>query len=313
MEGRLVNQTIIGVFKGGVSSEREVSLGSGKAAAEALAVNFPVEVFEVNAEAIPAGVDPKRHVIFSTLHGGFGENGGMQRALEQAGIAYAGCDSTASSLCIDKVATRDRVSAAAVRVAPGLAFAADQVPSVEQVISALGERVVLKPASEGSSVGLAFADGSEAIAKALAALAPGRWLAERRIVGRECTVGLLDGKAMGVVEIRPRTGRFDYESKYTKGLTEYLAPAPLDESLAAEAQRMSEVAFAACGCRDYARIDLMLSAEGEFYFLEVNTLPGLKETSLLPMSAACIGLSFPQLLQALVAPAVERFRRTHAA
>ena len=133
-------------------------------------------------------------------------------------------------------------------------------------------------------------------------------MAERRILGRELTVGLLRGRAMGVVEIAPKSGVFDYSSKYTKGLTEYFAPAPLPEEITAEVRRVAETAFAACGCRDYARIDFMLSPGGELYLLEINTLPGMKETSLLPMSARCVGLDFNALCRELVAPALDRHR-----
>ncbi len=112
---------------------------------------------------------------------------------------------------------------------------------------------------------------------------------------------------MGVVEITPKSGVFDYASKYTKGMSAYTAPAPLPAELTAEVQRTAETAFAACGCRDYARIDFMLAPEGELYLLEINTLPGMKETSLLPMSARCVGLDFNALCRELVAPALERF------
>jgi D-alanine-D-alanine ligase len=116
---------------------------------------------------------------------------------------------------------------------------------------------------------------------------------------------------MGVVEIVPKSGVFDYTSKYTKGLTEYFAPAQISEELAAAARTAAETAFAACGCRDYARVDFILSQDGELYLLEINTLPGMKETSLLPMSARCVGLDFVALCRELVAPAVERFALAH--
>jgi len=113
---------------------------------------------------------------------------------------------------------------------------------------------------------------------------------------------------MGIVEVVPKSGVYDYSSKYTKGLTEYLAPAKLSNETAALVRTTAETAFASCGCRDYARIDFMLSEEGELYLLEINTLPGMKDTSLLPMSARCVGLDFVALCRELVAPAVERFR-----
>lgn len=298
---------IIAVLCGGTSAEREVSLGSGRAAAQALACSHPVRWCAVDADAVPAGLEPGRHVVFSTLHGVFGEDGGMQRALDAAGFSYAGCDARGSALCFDKWRTRLTAAAAGVRVAPGRNFTAQTKPAAAALAAELGEQVVLKPNGEGSSVGLQIVTSRAGLEVALAGLRPGDWVAERRILGREVTVGVLRGRAMGVVEIAPKSGVFDYTSKYTKGLTAYLAPAPLPPELTAEVQRLAELTFAACGCRDYARIDFMLSADAEFYLLEVNTLPGMKETSLLPMSARCVGLDFNELCRELVAPALERF------
>jgi D-alanine-D-alanine ligase len=301
-------QPIMAVLAGGTSAEREVSLGSGRASALALARSFPTRLFEVSAEAIPAGVDPARHVIFSTLHGTFGEDGGMQGLLDAAGIHYAGCDAASSRLTMDKTRTKEAVAARGVRVAPGLHFNAQAKPAVEAVIAQLGERVVVKPNAEGSSVGLALPVGRAELAAKLAAITGGDWLIEKRLVGRELSVGVLNGQAMGVVEIRPKSGVYDFTSKYTKGLTEYFAPAPLEPGATAMVQAAAETAFAACGCRDYARVDFILSAEDGPCLLEINTLPGMKETSLLPMSARCVGLGFTALVQALVTPAMERFR-----
>jgi D-alanine-D-alanine ligase len=131
-------------------------------------------------------------------------------------------------------------------------------------------------------------------------------LIEQRLTGRELSVGVLEGRALGVVEIRPKSGVYDYTSKYTKGTTEYFAPAPLDTEVTTRVQRAAERAFAACGGRDYARVDFILCGD-EPYLLEINTLPGMKETSLLPMSARCVGYSFASLARALVTPALHRF------
>jgi D-alanine-D-alanine ligase len=299
---------IVAVLAGGTSAEREVSLGSGRASALALSRSFATRLFEVNAEAIPAGIDPATHVVFSTLHGTFGEDGGMQRLLDAAGVHYAGCDAASSILTMDKTRTKDAVSARGVRVAPGLAFSANAKPSAREVVGTLGEQLVVKPNNEGSSVGLAVVASQAELAAKLESIQSGRWLIEQRIAGRELSIGVLRGKAMGVVEIRPKSGVYDFTSKYTKGLTEYFAPAPLDPALTAAAQHAAETAFAACGCRDYARVDFMLSAARELYLLEINTLPGMKETSLLPMSARCAGLDFSGLVRELVLPAMERFQ-----
>jgi D-alanine-D-alanine ligase len=301
---------IIAVLAGGTSAEREVSLGSGRASALALSRTFPTRLFEVNAEAIPAGIDPKVHVVFSTLHGTFGEDGGMQRLLDAAGVHYAGCDAASSFLTMDKTRTKEAVAARGVPVVPGVTFTAAAKPTADAVVAKLGEQLVVKPNAEGSSVGLALVATKAELAAKLDSITTGGWLIERRIVGREFSVGVLGGKAMGVVEIRPKSGVYDFTSKYTKGMTEYFAPAPLEPALTEKAQRAAEAAFAACGCRDYARIDFMLSAPGDLYLLEINTLPGMKETSLLPMSARCVGLDFTGLVRELVSPAVARF---HAA
>ncbi len=299
---------IIAVFAGGTSAEREVSLGSGRAAALALARSFPTRFFEVVGPAIPAGVDAARHVVFSTLHGTFGEDGGMQRLLDAAGIQYAGCDAVSSGLTMDKARTKEAVAAGGGRVVPGIFFEAAALPTVDAVVAEWGEHLVVKPNSEGSSVGLSLISSRAELVAKLASIKMGSWLLERRIVGRELSVGVLGGKALGVVEIRPKSGVYDFASKYTKGLTEYFAPAPLDPAHTQAAQAAAELAFAACGCRDYARVDFMLSARQELYLLEINTLPGMKETSLLPMSARCVGLDFSRLVRELVAPSLGRFQ-----
>jgi D-alanine-D-alanine ligase len=299
---------IIAVLAGGTSPEREVSLGSGRAVAQAMACSHPTQLFTVDADALPAGLDPARHVVCSTLHGVFGEDGGMQRLLDAAGVGYAGCDAKSSDLTFDKWRTRQSVSAMGVQVAPGRRFTADAKPAAASLAAEYGEQVVLKPNRQGSSVGLQIVTSRVGLQIALDGIRSGEWIAEKRIVGRELTVGILRGRAMGIVEIVPKSGIFDYTSKYTKGLTEYIAPAPLSDDTAASVRQAAEKAFAACGCRDYARIDFMLSGEGELYLLEINTLPGMKETSLLPMSARCVGLDFIALCRELVAPAVERFQ-----
>ena len=304
---------IIAVLAGGTSAEREVSLGSGRASALALTRSFPTRLFEVNAAEIPAGVDATKHVVFSTLHGTFGEDGGMQRLLDAAGVHYAGCNAASSVLTMDKSRTKEAVAARGVRVVPGVTFSADAKPAPDDVIGRLGENLVVKPNNEGSSVGLALVTSRADLVAKLAAIQSGGWLIEKRIVGRELSIGILRGKAMGVVEIRPKSGVYDFTSKYTKGLTEYFAPAPLEPGLTAAAQHAAETAFAACGCRDYARVDFMLSPAHELYLLEINTLPGMKETSLLPMSARCAGLDFTGLVRELVLPALERFQAAASA
>ena len=299
---------VVAVFAGGTSSEREVSSGSGAACAAALARSFTTRLFDVRAEALPEGYDPRSHVVFSTLHGTFGEDGAMQRLLDAAGGAYAGCDAASSRLTMDKDLTKRTVSGAGVRVIEGVVFEASHKPSAAALQGTVGERAVVKPNGEGSSVGLHLVDGVQELDAAIRSIERGRWLVERRIMGRELSVGILRGSAMGIVEVRPKSGVYDYQSKYTKGLTEYLAPAPIGDALTGAVKDAARAAFEACGCRDFARVDFILSRDGEPFFLEINTLPGMKETSLLPMSARCAGLDFVALVREMVSPAVERFR-----
>jgi D-alanine-D-alanine ligase len=298
---------IIAVFAGGTSAEREVSLGSGRACASALARSFPTQFFEITAATLPGGLDPARHLVFSTLHGTFGEDGGMQRLLDAAGVTYAGCDAVSSALTMNKVRTKEAAATAGVTGARQLFFSAAAKPAAGEIIAQLGPKLVVKPNNEGSSVGLALVSQRTELEAALAGITRGEWLIEERITGRELSVGVLNGQAMGVVEIRPKSGVYDYASKYTKGLTEYFAPAPLDAITTEKTQRAAERAFAACGCRDYARVDFILGDKNMLYLLEINTLPGMKETSLLPMSARCAGLDFSALVRELVLPAVQRF------
>lgn len=304
---------IVAVFAGGTSAEREVSLGSGRACAIALARSFPTRLFQIDADAIPAGLDPKRHVVFSTLHGTFGEDGGMQRLLDAAGVSYAGCGAESSALTMDKALTKETVAARGLAVIPGVVFPANRKPTADEIIAKFGEQVVVKPNDEGSSVGLSIVGSRAELVAALGGIVDGTWMVERRIFGRELAVGVMNGKAMGIVEIRPKSGVYDYASKYTKGLTEYLAPAPFDAAMTSRIQRAAETAFAACGGRDYARVDFIVSDENELYLLEINTLPGMKETSLLPMSARCGGLDFTALVWEMVGPAVQRFSTAAAA
>ena len=296
----------IAVFSGGTSAEREVSLGSGLASAMALARSFPTRQFRIDADTLPAELDPQRHIVFSMLHGSFGEDGQMQRLLEAVGCQFAGCDAAASALTMDKTLTKQAVSARGVRVAKGITFNGEAKPTVERVIAELGENLVVKPNAEGSSVGLSLLSSAEALAPVLASISRGAWLIEQRLVGRELSVGVLNGEPLGVVEIRPKSGVYDFASKYTKGLTEYFAPAPLDEATTKAVRSAAATAFAACGCRDYARVDFILTPQ-ELYLLEINTLPGMKETSLLPMSARCEGLDFTALVKEMVTPALQRF------
>ncbi len=303
-----MNDTIrILVLYGGLGTEREVSLHSGAAIAGALSEHAAVRPVVLETEALPEGICPESDLIFPALHGTFGEDGRLQALLESAGITYCGSDAEASRLCMDKAATKAIAREAGVPVPEAIAFDGARAPLADAVIAQLGSSLVIKPADQGSSVGLHFTEHRSALGVTLSGIRSGQWLIEQRIRGRELTVGVLEGRAMGIVEIVSQSGVYDYAAKYTPGSTAYHAPADLPAAIEAHIKAHAELLFTACGCRDFARIDFLLEGETP-YFLEINTLPGLTETSLLPKSAACIGLDFVALAAALVAPGEARLR-----
>jgi D-alanine-D-alanine ligase len=295
------------VLCGGRSSEREVSLRSGRAVAGALP---GARLVELEDDALPGWLDGARHVVFPVLHGGWGEDGRAQAELAARGVAFAGCDAAANRLCMDKVATKAAMRRAGVPAIPEVAFDGTAKPTAAELVSALGPEIVIKPSDQGSSVGLYILNGPADVARALAEIpASGRWMAERRLRGREMSIGLLDGSPMGLVEIVALTGVYDYKTKYTKGASEYRFPAAIGPAATAAIGAAAARLFAACGCRDFARADVFLEPDGDFYFLEINTMPGMTETSLMPKSASCVGLDFPSLAQRMLAPALARADR----
>ena len=296
------------VLHGGTSKEREVSLASGQALAAALAANHSVGLVRLDAEALPSGIHSADTIVFPALHGRFGEDGQIQALLEAAGVEYCGSDAAASRLCMDKAATKQIAREQQVATPDWMVFDAAETPLADSVIEQLGPSLVVKPVDEGSSVGLHFAEHRSALGVALSQIHSGRWLIEQRVRGRELTVGLLRGQAMGVVEIVSASGVYDYQAKYTPGSTEYRFPAELEAEVEKRIRDDAERLFLACGCRDFARIDFLLEG-GQLYFLEINTLPGLTATSLLPKSSSCEGYDFEALAGALVAPAIERWSK----
>lgn len=291
------------VMLGGPSAEREVSLRSGAAVAQALR-SLGHEVRELDPQRDSWEMPPGTDVVFLALHGTYGEDGTVQQRLEELGMAYTGCDPEASRLGFDKVLTKQRCIAAAV---PTARFALIDSPTASWPMG-WNPPVVLKPVRQGSSVGLQFvervADWSKALAEALRF--DTQVLMEEKIAGRETTVGILGGEPLPVVEVRPQTGVYDYQNKYTAGATEYLCPAPFDEATTSRIQQAGLGAFNAIGGRDYARVDVMVRSNGEPLVLEVNTLPGMTETSLLPKAAAAAGIGYAELCQRMLELALSR-------
>ena len=300
---RMSDRLHITVMLGGPSAEREVSLQSGAAVVKALrSLGHTVDPLDPRDDpwALAAGTE----VVFLALHGTYGEDGTVQRHLEALGLPYTGCDSEASRIAFDKVMTKRRCVQAGVPTARFEVFTSPKAtwPAGWQ------PPVVLKPVRQGSSVGLQFVerveDWNAALAEALRY--DSEVLLEEKILGRETTVGILGREALPIVEVRPRQGGYDYHNKYTTGQTEYFCPASFDAATAQRIQQVALDAFRAVGGRDYGRVDVIARPGGDPVVLEVNTLPGMTETSLLPKAAAAAGMSFPELCQRMVDLAMQR-------
>jgi D-alanine-D-alanine ligase len=291
------------VMLGGPSAEREVSLRSGAAVAKALG-SLGHRVTELDPKNGAFELPKNCDVVFLVLHGTYGEDGQIQRQFEKLGVTYTGCDSEASRIAFDKVLTKEKCIEAGVPTAKYAVVKSAQAPCPKE----LAPPLVVKPVRQGSSVGLQFverpANWNNAIAEALKF--DSEVLVEEKIVGRETTVGVLDGKPLPIVEVRPRAGNYDYKNKYTSGATEYFCPADFDPATTKRIQTAALGAFQAIGGRDYARVDVMVRPDGSPIVLEVNTLPGMTETSLLPKAAAAAGLSYAQLCQRMVDLALRR-------
>lgn len=290
------------VLLGGPSAEREVSLRSGEAVVRALHSrgHTVTRVDPLGDWRLPAGTE----VVFLALHGTFGEDGTVQRILEGLGVPYTGCGVEASQLAFDKVLTKRRLVEAGVPTARFVVVGDREAEWPE------GWRppVVLKPVRQGSSVGLRFVDDVEGWREALGACLEHdrEALVEERVAGREVTVGILEDRALPLVEVRPLNGAYDYRNKYTAGATTYLCPAPFAPAVTRRLQEAGLAAFRAVGGRDYGRVDVMVAGDEQPVVLEVNTLPGMTETSLLPKAAAADGLDFASLCERMVTLACRR-------
>jgi D-alanine-D-alanine ligase len=245
-------------------------------------------------------------VVFLALHGTYGEDGTVQSRLEESGQIYTGCDPEASRIGFDKILTKEHLVAAGVPTARYLAI--DSAEASWPI--GWNPPVVLKPARQGSSVGLQFvervADWSTALSEAYRH--DSRVLMEEKISGRECTVGILAGQALPILEVQVKAGVYDYQTKYTPGTTDYFCPARLDPETTGRVQGVALAAFKAIGGRDYSRVDVIVRPTGEPVVLEVNTLPGMTETSSLPKVAAAAGITYADLCQQMVDLALRRRR-----
>lgn len=291
----------ITVLMGGPSAEREVSLRSGAAAAKALReAGFTVTELPIDGPDFILPSDTE--IVFIALHGTFGEDGQVQKILDDLKVPYTGADAEGSYIAFDKELTKERFRANGVPTPEG-----ELVSSISEVTLPLP--LFVKPNAQGSSVGSRPVFTQEELAPALEdALKYGPTaLVERFIRGKELTVGVLGDQALPVVEIAPLEGFYDYKNKYTAGRTEYFCPARLADNVAEMVRKHALAAHRAIGNPVYSRVDFILD-DIYPYCLEVNTIPGMTATSLLPKSAAAAGLSFPQLCRNIVILSWNRFQ-----
>ncbi len=301
-----ISQKRIAVLKGGPGSERPVSLASAAGVAGALR-KLGAEVVEIDvtdsAFELPPGID----VAFNVIHGTYGEDGRLQRELEKRGVPYTGEGVLGSELAFDKIKSKERFVAAGVPTAKYEIVPAGLTPT-------LPVPFVIKAPKEGSSVGVFVVKTEAEVAPAVASAAAfaEELLVEEFVVGRELTVGILGDLALPVIEIRPREGFYDFNNKYPflsqgKGAADHYCPAPLDAEETALVQKTALAAHRALGLQVYSRVDVLLTADGVPVVLEINTIPGMTESSLLPEAAAAVNISYPHLCEKILELSLSRF------
>ncbi len=302
---------------GGKSGEREVSLRSGAGVLAALArQGFDIVAVDPNRDLAHQLGEAGATVVYNALHGGAGEDGTIQGVLEMLGLPYTGCGVLASALTMNKVLTKRVLSAAGLPVCDYVfASVDDDTPaSVDDIIEQLGLPLVLKPNAEGSSLGVTIPKTRDEVAHDLAELLEqyGAALAERYLRGTEITVGVVGVgarlRALPILELVPHKEFYDYEAKYTKGLTDLICPARIAEEAAEEAARLALAAHRATECCALSRVDMHLDENGQLWIHEINTVPGMTETSDLPHAAAAEGVEYDDLVLEILASATLRLR-----
>jgi D-alanine-D-alanine ligase len=289
----------IAVLMGGPGSERKVSLASGAGVASALR-ELGANVVEVDVNGPDFVVPPGTDVAFNVIHGTFGEDGQLQRILEERGIAYTGEGVATSELAIDKIASKRRFDERGVPTAPFEVLHGDALPEMPVPL-------VVKAPREGSSVGVYIVKEAEKLAESLAEARKyaSELLIEKFIPGRELTVGILGGEALPIIEIVARKDFYNFENKYpflnpNAAGADHYCPAHLDPELTRKIQEIAIAAHHALGLQTYSRVDVQLSSGGEPFVLEINTIPGMTPSSLLPEAAAAVGIAYPALCARIV-------------
>ncbi len=278
----------VAVLMGGISAEREVSLNSGSSVLKALIeLGYDAYPLVLDKENIGSAlIENEFDIAYIALHGEFGEDGRVQGMLDILGKKYTGSSYSASCLTMDKIVTKKLLENKGITMAK-------TYENIEEVDSF---PVVIKPATEGSSVGLYICKTREELVENYEKISDKNPIIEEFIKGEELTAGVLNGESLGVVKIIPKSGVYDYKSKYTKGCSEYEYPANIDKSVYEEAMRVAKMVHTTFGLGGASRSDFILK-EGKLYFLEVNTSPGMTETSLLPKLASLKGYDFKELVK----------------
>jgi D-alanine--D-alanine ligase len=292
--------TRVAVLMGGWSSEREVSLVSGAAVAEALrAAGFDVETIDVTRDpvALIRRLDPRPDVVFNALHGRYGEDGCIQGILDILGIPYTHSGVLASALAMNKPMAKQLFAEAGIPVAQHRIIGREEMVAGDP----LPRPYVLKPLSEGSSCGVQIIRNGSSFSPLSADDWPfgAKVMVEQFIPGRELTVAVMDDRALAVTEITTERGFYDYDAKYSAGGSLHVVPAQLEEAVYDRAMDLAVRAHRVLGCRGVSRADFRFDGE-ELFILEVNTQPGMTPTSLVPEQAASVGISFPQLVAWMV-------------
>ncbi len=298
-DNKIMTKFKIGVLAGGPSSEREISLKSGKAVYNALREGGLNAIFIDVCDNIQEELNKiKTDVVFILLHGGAGEDGTVQKMLEDLKIPYTGSGPEASRLAMDKLASRIIFERIGIDVPKYKVLQNGK----DSGIDGLNTPLVIKPQKEGSSVGLSIVSDLKDLDSALdKAFSYGEnILVEEFIKGREITVGVLDEEPLPVVEIKTENGCYDYRAKYESPKTEYLVPALIEQRYFRKAQGLGLKAYQALGCRSFSRVDMILGDDGKIYVLEVNTIPGLTSRSLLPKAAEAAGIDFCNLCKKIL-------------
>ncbi|MEZ4872507.1 MAG: D-alanine--D-alanine ligase [Bdellovibrionales bacterium] len=292
----------IALVQGGMGAEREVSLSTGKAFAQALTdLNYNYVVIDAKEDLPVRLFEEKPSVALLALHGKYAEDGVVQGICEYLKIPYTGSGVLASSLCMNKIFCKQILIQNKIPTSPFQVLRKSQIDLVVQQIE-LKLPFVVKPSREGSSVGVHICKDSSQVSAAVedAFLYDSEILIEKFLDGKELTVAVVDGKAMTPIEIEPKTDFYNYENKYTAGKTEYHLPARIEEAKLSELKSLAEQIYRQFNIRSYCRVDFMSNSKGDLFCLEINTLPGCTPTSLVPKAARHDGLEFSALIQKLV-------------